>query len=322
MPPPPCSCRRIDQPDTHGEVGSGRWVLSSGSRCSACWVGMSAAPAITRQNARKRGADFEWAGADGFGEDDVPDARPWSIMGSRPAGSLQPGCCLTHGAVASASCASRVSPGRSPRQPRVRKRAAQLHDHRKARDPSRYEPEFGEGRHNAQPSQLGRHNGPPQRPRAHARATQASPHLAMASPHERAGSQHVTDLAQPFGVADRCDPVWSPPGAAQREFLDPQRPYRQPSRPGGEELLTPGGDPSGCPVSRADRSSDSPRNRRVTIPFLAPRGRGIVGVWPGRRKLLSRFRLRLGGLRISERLPRFRMRLGISRISTATCLSR
>jgi hypothetical protein len=39
-------------------------VLASGSRCSACWVGMSAAPAMTRQIARKRGADFEWAGAD------------------------------------------------------------------------------------------------------------------------------------------------------------------------------------------------------------------------------------------------------------------
>ena len=56
-------------------------VLASGSRRSACWAGMSAAPAMTRQNARKRGADFEWAGADGFVEDDVPDARPWSKTG-------------------------------------------------------------------------------------------------------------------------------------------------------------------------------------------------------------------------------------------------
>jgi hypothetical protein len=46
------SRRRIDQPDTHREVEMVAGVLASGSRCSACWVGMSATPAMTRQNAR------------------------------------------------------------------------------------------------------------------------------------------------------------------------------------------------------------------------------------------------------------------------------
>jgi hypothetical protein len=58
------SHRRIEQPDTNRELVIVGGVLASGSRCSACWVGMNAVPAMKRQIARKRGADFEWTRPD------------------------------------------------------------------------------------------------------------------------------------------------------------------------------------------------------------------------------------------------------------------